>query len=220
MNNKLAILVKYELKRNFLYNRNWINNLLFLLLNMAIVPLTISPDIASLHQLFLPTAMTTILLGVVLISNNIFDEDIIDGTFDQYQAFGLPIFIIYLSKVIAIILEFIVIISIAFICASLFYIINFSLILKIWSVILLSLPLLVSVSIFGSLLTINLHNNTAVAILLVFPLLISGLIILSLALNTVLATESFFAASAYIEINFGITILSIPILCVLVSYLK
>ena len=164
--------------------------------------------------------MTTILLGVVLISNNIFDEDIIDGTFDQYQAFGLPMFVIYLSKVITTILEFIVIISIAFICASLFYIINFSLMFKIWSIILLSVPLLVSVSIFGALLTINLNNNTAVAILLVFPLLISALIILSLALNTVLLTESFFAASAYIEINFGITILSIPILCILVSYLK
>jgi heme exporter protein B len=220
MNNKLLALVKYELKKNFLYNRNWMNNLLFLLLNMAIVPLTISPDIELLHQLFLPTAMTSMLLGVVLISNNIFDEDIIDGTFDQYQAFGLPMFVIYLSKVIITILEFIVIISIALICASLFYIIDFYLMLKIWSVILFSAPLLVSISIFGALLTINLNNNTAVVILLVFPLLISVLIILSLALNAVLTTDSFLAASSYIEINFGITILSIPILCILVTYLK
>jgi len=98
--------------------------------------------------------------------------------------------------------------------------IEFSLIFKIWIAIIFAIPLLMSVSVFGAMLTINLKKNAAIAILLTFPLLISVLIMISLAVNQILITGILMTASAYIEINLGITILSIPILCMLTKYLR
>ena len=220
MRDKLAKLISFEFKKNFFYSKNWLSSLMFLLVNMAIIPLTITPSVELLHQLFLPSIMTSMLLGVVLISNHVFDEDAADGTLDQYQIFGVPVYIIYLSKVVSLTVEFILLISIALLCSSLFYMIEFSLIFKIWIAIIFAIPLLMSVSVFGAMLTINLKKNAAIAILLTFPLLISVLIMISLAVNQILITGILMTASAYIEINLGITILSIPILCMLTKYLR
>ncbi len=213
-------LVRFELKKSLFHSKTWLSSFMFLLVNMSIVPLTITPSVEMLHQFFLPSVITGMIFGIVLISNHVFDEDALDGSLEQYQLFGLPIYIIYLSKVIAVSIEFALIISVAFICASLLYAIELELIIKIWLVAILTIPLLVSVSIFGAMLTFNLKKNSAIAILLVFPLLMSVLILLSLAVDKILLTESFKNASAYIEINLGITILSIPILCLLVRYLR
>ncbi len=193
---------------------------MFLLINMAIIPFTITPSIDVLHQFFLSSVMTSMLLGIVLISNNIFDEDAMDGSLDQYQVFGVPIYIIYLSKVVSLSFEFILIISAAFACAAIFYTIEPALMIKIWLVSVLAVPLLMSISIFGAMLTINLKKTAAIAIFLVFPLLISALIMLSLAINKILITGDIIAARAYVEISFGVTILLVPVLSILVKYLR
>ena len=45
---------------------------------MAIFPFTISPNLDVLNQLFLSAIMTSMLLGIVLTTNHIFDEDASD----------------------------------------------------------------------------------------------------------------------------------------------
>ncbi len=193
---------------------------MFLLINMSIVPFTISANEAMVHQFFLANIITSMILCIVLMTNHTFDEDAIDGTLDQYHVFGLPIYVIYLSKVIAASVEFILIISAAFICAALLYDIDAKLILWIWICAALTTPLLLSVGVFGSMLTINLKKNSTISVLLVFPLLMSALILLCLAVNDILLTKNFEAAKSYVEINIGLTILLTPILSLLVKYLR
>ena len=220
INNQLSRLTLFELKKNLLHSKDWLSNFLFLLVNMAIVPFTINPTTETLHQFFLSVIMTSMLLGIVLITNHIFDEDSTDGSLDQYQIFGLPIYIIYLSKVISVSCEFALIMSFAFIGAALFYAIEMELIWKIWLVVILAIPLFASISVFGAMLTINLRKTSAIAILLIFPLLISALILLSLAIDKILVVNSLQAAFSYVEMNLGFTLLLTPLLCVLVKYLQ
>lgn len=215
----LSKLTLFELKKNILINRDWINNSIFLLINMVIFPFTVNPDLVEISQLFISVIMTSLLLGIVLITNHIFDEDITDGSFDQYLVFGAPMHKIYLSKVIAGSIEFALIITIILPFVTLFYAIEFVLIIKIWLLLLLSVPLLSSISIFGALLTMNFKRNTAISILLVFPLLVSVLIILSLSASAILFNSNFDLAMSYIEMNIGLTMLLIPALCWLSKYL-
>ena len=218
--NMLNKLIIFEFKRRLFYSRDWLSNALFLLINMAIFPFTISPDPTILNQLFLSVIMTSMLLGIVLITSHIFDEDAADGSLNQLIVFGVPIHIIYLCKVIAVSCEFAIIITLVFPCAALFYAINFNLILQIWLIMLLAIPLLTSISVFGAILTINLKKSSVISILLIFPLLISALISLSLATAKILATGHLLDSLPYLEIELGLTFLFIPILCWLTSFLR
>ena len=217
MANKLIKLSLFELKKNLVHGKSWLSNGLFLLVNMSIFPFTLNLAQDSFSQFFISSIMTSILLGIVLITNNIFDEDENDGSLDQYLVFGIEFYIIYLSKVITASIEFALIITITLPIMALFYSISFESIVQIWLIILLSIPLLSSISVFGALLTINLAKNSAIAILLIFPLLISILIILSLASGEILATSDFISGFSYIKINIGLTFLLIPPLCWLSS---
>jgi len=220
MNNKLYTLVLFQLKRNFLSGYDWLNNAIFLLINITLFAFTITPEPNILHQFFLSVIMTSILLLIVLMSNNVFDEDVHDGSLNQYLLFGVPMYLIYLSKVIAITFQFAFITLVVFPCIGLFYAIEFNILVKIWMIILLSIPLLASIGVFGGILTINLNKNSVISILLVFPLFISSLIILSLAISKVIATGDLNSAMSFIEMNLGFSFLLIPILSWLTGYFR
>jgi heme exporter protein B len=220
MLSKLIKLSAFELKKNLFHSIDWLSNGLFLLVNIVIFPFTVNPSSEILSQLFLSVIMTSMLLGIVLITNHIFDEDASDGSLDQYLIFGIPMHLIYLSKVIAISIEFMLMLTFIFPFTAIFYSIEFYIIIKIWLVMLLSVPLITSISIFGSMLTINLRKNSAISILLIFPLLISSLISLSLAAERILSSGILSASLPYIEMNLGLTIILIPALCWLSKYLQ
>ena len=221
MDNRLIKLSVFELKKNLFHSKAWISSAMFLLVNMSIFPFTMSHNYTdNLDQFFLSVIMTSILLGIVLITNHIFDEDAKDGSLDQYLVFGVAFRTIFLSKVISVSIEFILIISLILPIAGLFYAISFSLIWKICIAIILSVPLLSAISVFGAILTINLHKNSTITILIIFPLLISALIILSLATGKIIETSNFIASLPYLEMNLGLTLLLIPPLCWLAKHLK
>ena len=219
MKKALLKLSLFELKKSLFHDLNWLSNGLFLLVNLTMFPFTINPDPETLNQLCLSAIMTSMLLGIVLTTNHIFDEDIKDGSLDQYLTFGLATHIIYLSRVIAVSIEFILIIIIVLPCMSLLYAVPLNIILKITLMMILSTPLLTSSSIFGSMLTMNLRRNSAISILLIFPLLISALITLSLAADKILTTSLLNSSLIYIEINLGLSLLLIPILAWISNYL-
>lgn len=218
MTAKLIKLFSFELKRKLLNKTNWVSNCLFLLINVAIFPFTINPTKEILHQLFLSVIMTSIILVTVLINNNSFDEDAQDGSFDQYRIFGVSESTIYLSKVIVASIEFALIISITLPFFSIFYQIEPKVIFKIWASILLSAPLILSISIFGSFLTKNLSKNTSISILLSFPLLISSLINLSLSSEKIF--NGYDNHFTYTGINLGLSLVIMPMLYWLSKFLK
>lgn len=220
MSNKLITLSLFELKRFFFNNYKWFSNAMFLVISMCIFPFTVSPNYTNLSMLFLPVVITSLLLGVILITNNIFDEDIVDGVFDQLLTFKVSIRQIYLSKIIASSAEFLIITLIALPVSAALYNISFSLIMKIWFVVALSTPILASISIFGALLTINLNKNAAISILLVSPLLISVLILIGLSASQILKFSNLSDSFYYIEINIGLSMLFIPLLSWLVKFLQ
>ena len=215
MNNHLITLTLFELKKN-----KFLSNLFFLLINMVIIPFTIEPSVESLPNFFLSSIMSSILLASVLITHNIFDEDFADGSLNQYQVFGIPMHIIYLSKIIAVTLEFTIIICISFPIASLFYEIPIQPVLKLLLATITAIPLLMSISVFGALLTSNIEKNSVISILLIFPLMLSCLILLSLAGSQILNSNEFVSALPFIEINLGLTMLLLPALCLMTRFLK
>ena len=220
MANQLIELSLFELKKNLFHSKAWLSNAMFLLVNMSIFPFTMNLDSSDiLSQFFLSVIMTSMLLGIVLITSHIFDEDANDGSLDQYAIFGVKFYIVFLSKVIITSVEFVLIISVSLPLAALFYSVPFDIIWKIWLAIILSTPLLASISVFGAILTINFHKNSTVAILLTFPLLISALIILSLAAGRIIETSNFIEALPYLEMNLGLACLLIPPLCWLAKHL-
>lgn len=221
MISQLIHLSIFELKKNLIKSKSWLSNAMFLLVNISIFPFTMNLDSTNvLDQFFLSVIMTSMLLGIVLITSHIFDEDAKDGSLDQYLVFGVPFYVVFLSKMIMASIEFILIMTIILPIAALFYSIDFNIIWKIWLAIVLSIPLLSSISVFGAMLTINLHKNSAVAILLTFPLLVSTLIILSLSAGRIITTSNFIEALPYLEMNIGLTLLLIPPLCWLSKYLR
>ncbi len=129
MLNKLVKLSSFEVKKNLFHNIDWISSGLFLLINITIFPFTVNPNPEVLNQLFISVIMTSILLCLVLTAHHIFDEDVNDGSFNQYLVFGIPIHIIYLSKVIAVSIEFALIITIIFPFSVIFYAISFHIII-------------------------------------------------------------------------------------------
>ena len=220
MISKLLRLSSFELKRNLIHNKTWLSNSLFLFINMIVFPFTISTNQDSYSVYFLSSVITSTLLAIVLITNNVFDEDVKDGSLNQYIVFGVPFYVIYLSKVIAAIVEFALIICIVLPIMAIFYKVEFELIYQIIILVLLSIPLLSSVSIFGAMLTMNISRSSATAILLIFPLLISALIVLSLATTEIMNGSEFIIAFSYIKINIGLTLLLVPPLAWLSKYLK
>lgn len=221
MANQLIDLTLFELKKNLFHSKAWLSNAMFLLVNMSIFPFTMNLDSSDiLNQFFLSVIMTSMLLGIVLITSHIFDEDAHDGSLDQYATFGVKFYIVFLSKVIMAAIEFILIVSISLPLSALFYSVPFYIIWKIWLAIFLSTPLLSSISVFGAMLTINLHKNSTIAILITFPLLISALIILSLAAGKIIETANFMEALHYLEMNLGLTFLLVPPLCWLAKHLR
>jgi heme exporter protein B len=214
MSSKLGSVVLFELKRNIVYNKTWVSNAIFLIVNISIFPF-----LGYLNDFFLGALISSIILTVVLTTSNVFDEDMNDGSIEQYIVSGLSFYQIYLSKIIISCIEFILVISIALPLAGLFYSISLDILYKIWGVIVVFVPSLVTISVFGAMLTVNLRRNSIIAILLVFPLLISILILLSLATNSIVETVDFSKALVYIELNIGILFLLLPLMAWLSRHL-
>jgi heme exporter protein B len=180
----------------------------------------VNPSSEILNQLFLSVIMTSMLLGIVLLTQHVFDEDLKDGSIDQYLVFGTSMQKIYLSKVIAATIEFTIILALILPFTALFYSVSFDVVIKILLMMILSIPLISAISIFGSLLTMKLNKNSVLSIILVFPLLISALIICGLAAERIISTGAISSGLPYIEINIGLTIITIAILCWLSKYLN
>lgn len=217
---KITKLVTFELKRNFVCSKSWLGNCLFLLINIVIFPFTLNFAQDIIQQSFLSVILTSILLAVVLIGNHVFDEDHADGTLVQYRLFGLSLGEIFLSKVIVVCFELILVISLSFPLIGVLYSVNALILSKLWLLIIISTPILSAISVFASMLTINYKTNTSISIILVFPLMIALLILISLAGHNILITHSLFAAKKFIEIILGITFLLLPILFWLSGFLN
>lgn len=214
MSSKLVSVVLFELKRNIFYNKAWLSNSMFLIINISIFPF-----LGYLNEFFLGALISSIILAVVLTTSNVFDEDMNDGSIEQYIVSGLSCYQIYLSKVIISCIEFILVITLALPLVGIFYSIDFDNLYRIWSSIAMFVPTLVAISVFGAMLTVNLRKNGAVAILLAFPLLISVLILLSLATSVIIETSDFTEALTYIELNIGMLFILLPLMAWLSKYL-
>ncbi|MEK6733791.1 MAG: heme exporter protein CcmB [Pseudomonadota bacterium] len=219
MSSKLLSLSLYEIKRSLCYNMNWISAAIFLIINISLFPFTIDPRPELLHQLFLSVVITSILLGIVIMTNHIFEEDVSDGSLNQYIVFGIPMYQIFLAKLLAAVIEFSLVLSMVIPTASIFYYFTLSKSLKILLVIILSTPLFASISIFGSMIAVNLRKNIAFSLLLIFPLLISSLIIISLAAEKIILTDNFEEGFLYIQINIGMSLIIIPVICLISKYI-
>lgn len=218
MISKLLALSIFEIKRKLINEKAWLSSSLLILISISIFPLTLNPIEETLKSLFISVITTSMLLGIVLITLDIFSEDLKDGMIDQYIIFGARMPIIFLSKVIASSIEFILTISIIFPVAAILYSIPLSSIFKIWIIHICSIPLLSSITIFGSLLTMNLNKNTSISILVTFPLLISTLILLSLSSREILAGD-ISSGLLFLETFIGINFITLPIFCLLSSLL-
>ena len=220
MKAKFLTLLKFEIKNNLQSKSKIIFNAAFLLINLVLFPFILDPNLITLKSLFLPVLLVNLSLAGVIITQNIFYEDAHDGTVDLLSSHGIKIEQVFLAKLISYSLEFFILVSAIFPFAGVFYDIAIDDIFNLWLCIVPSIPVMIGISVFTSLLTLNLKNAYSLAIILTFPLLITILIFLSLACSFVLNSGLNDNSFSFIQINFGLSFLFIPLQYLLAKLLR
>lgn len=218
MSIKFLALLKFEIRNNLRSKSKIIFNSAFFLINLALFPFILDPNSASLRSLFLPVLLINLSLASVIITQNVFYDDDHDGTLDMLSSYGIKIEQVFLAKLISYSLEFFILLVTILPFAGIFYNLTIADILSLLACILSAVPIMIGVSIFTSLLTLNLKNAYILAIILTLPLLIAVLIFLSLACSSIFDGQLY--QNNFIQINFGLSLLFIPIEYLLVKFLK
>ncbi len=211
MTNKLIKLIKFELISKIFFKREWIYNSIFFLIFMVIFSFTHQFEEELKKQIYIAILISSMVLTVVLSTHHIFNEDNNLGMIDQLISCGVKFYQIYLCKIIVTSIEFILTLSFVIFISGIFYEIDFYTLYKLWIIITSSIPILCSISVFGSLLTIN-SNTSTISFIIIFPLFISSIIIMSLAAEVILNNEKFDSALNYIGIEAGLSLIIIPTL--------
>lgn len=217
---KLILLIKFELKKNLFHSNNWLMSLLFMLINVFIISFSSAKSLNEANYLFIPSIISSFLFGIVLLGNQIFEEDVVDGSFHQLIASGISSRMILISKSIALNLILNLLLIMLLCVASILFKVEILTAIKLWMVSIFFTPILSSLTVFSNMLTSCLQKNNLVSIILVFPFFISVLIIFSMAMNDVINIENLKGVFSYVMMSIGITAILIPIKCFLVKYLR
>ncbi len=220
MKTKFLTLLKFEIKNNLQSKSKIIFNASFLLINLVLFPFILDPNLVTLKSLFLPVLLINLSLAGVIITQNVFYEDAHDGTLDLLSSYGIKIEQVFLAKLISYSLEFFILVSVVLPFAGVFYDIAIDNIFKLWLCVVPSIPAMIGISVFTSLLTLNLKNAYTLAIILTFPLLVTILIFLSLACSFIFNFGLNDNSFSFVQINFGLSFLFIPLQYLLAKLLR
>ena len=182
-------MIKNPIKKELiLYFRN-LNNiflpLIFFFLIVSIFPLVLGPDKSLFNNIIPGVIWITAILTTLLSSNNFFRDDYSNGVIEMYLTSNAAVELILFLRIIACWLFTCLPIILFMPLVSILFTISFSDSLVILITLLVGTPILISIGIFGSALTLGLAKNNILTPIIVIPFYIPVLIFSASAIEAV-----------------------------------
>jgi heme exporter protein B len=167
-------LLKQDFKIAFTKKVSLINPLIFFLTIIFIFPFSVGPKPELLNKIIPAFILIGLLFAILITTNNLFEDDYRDGTFEQLILFGISPYTIIINKIfyswlittVPIILV-LPLVSLVFSISNLTYFII--------GIMLVSLSVCLF-NCFVAILTINLQKNFALASLIILPFMVPFII--------------------------------------------
>ena len=208
-------LIKKEL---IVYFRN-LNNiflpLIFFFLIISIFPLVLGPDKLLFDSIIPGMIWITAILTTLLSSNNFFRDDYSNGVIEMYLTSNKAVELILFLRIIACWLFTCLPIILFMPLVSLLFDIPFENSFVILITLLIGTPILISIGIFGSALTLGLAKNNILTPIIVIPFYIPVLIFSASAIDSV---SSGLPYDMQISILMALLFLILPIMPYLLKY--
>lgn len=208
-------LIKKEL---IVYFRN-LNNiflpLIFFFLIISIFPLVLGPDKLLFDSIIPGMIWITAILTTLLSSNNFFRDDYSNGIIEMYLTSNKAVELILFLRIIACWLFTCLPIILFMPLVSLLFDIPFENSFVILITLLIGTPILISIGIFGSALTLGLAKNNILTPIIVIPFYIPVLIFSASAIDSV---SSGLPYDMQISILIALLFLILPIMPYLLKY--
>ena len=211
----LKIIVQKELSVYFRNLNNIFLPLIFFFLIISIFPLVLGPEKKLFDKIIPGIIWITTILTTILTSNNFFKDDFNNGIIEIYLTSDSSIELILFLKIISswffTCLPIIVFIPLV----SLLFNISFDSALVILATLIIGTPVLISIGIFGSALTMGLSKNNILIPVIVVPFYIPVLIFSASAIEAVSIGLSY---EMQIYILLALLLLILPIMPYLLKY--
>ncbi len=211
----LKIIVQKELSVYFRNLNNIFLPLIFFFLIISIFPLVLGPEKKLFDKIIPGIIWITTILTTILTSNNFFKDDFNNGIIEIYLTSDSSIELILFLKIISswffTCLPIIVFIPLV----SLLFNISFDSALVILATLIIGTPVLISIGIFGSALTMGLSKNNILIPVIVVPFYIPVLIFSASAIEAVSIGLSY---EMQIYILLALLLLTLPIMPYLLKY--
>ena len=183
----INILIKKELIHYF---RNWNNiflPLIFFFLIISIFPLVLGPEKTLFNKIIPGVIWITAILTTLLTSNNFFKEDFNAGIIETYLTSDVSIEIVLFIRIIVCWIFTCLPIVIFIPIVSILFDITFQSSIVILLTLVIGTPILISIGIFGSALTLGLAKNNILTPVIIIPFYIPVLIFSASAIQSVSA---------------------------------
>jgi len=183
----INILIKKELSLYFRNLNNIFLPLIFFFLIISIFPLVLGPEKTLFNKIIPGVIWITAILTTLLTSNNFFKEDFNAGIIETYLTSDISIEIVLFIRIIACWIFTCLPIIIFIPIVSILFDITFQASIVILLTLFIGTPILISIGIFGSALTLGLAKNNILTPVIIIPFYIPVLIFSASAIQSVSA---------------------------------
>lgn len=183
----INILIKKELSLYFRNLNNIFLPLIFFFLIISIFPLVLGPEKTLFNKIIPGIIWITAILTTLLTSNNFFKEDFNAGIIETYLTSDISIEIVLFIRIIACWIFTCLPIIIFIPIVSILFDITFQSSIVILLTLVIGTPILISIGIFGSALTLGLAKNNILTPVIIIPFYIPVLIFSASAIQSVSA---------------------------------
>ena len=183
----INILIKKELSLYFRNLNNIFLPLIFFFLIISIFPLVLGPEKTLFNKIIPGVIWITAILTTLLTSNNFFKEDFNAGIIETYLTSDVSIEIVLFIRIIVCWMFTCLPIVIFIPIVSILFDITFQSSIVILLTLVIGTPILISIGIFGSALTLGLAKNNILTPVIIIPFYIPVLIFSASAIQSVSA---------------------------------
>ena len=183
----INILIKKELSLYFRNLNNIFLPLIFFFLIISIFPLVLGPEKTLFNKIIPGVIWITAILTTLLTSNNFFKEDFNAGIIETYLTSDVSIEIVLFIRIIVCWIFTCLPIVIFIPIVSILFDITFQSSIVILLTLVIGTPILISIGIFGSALTLGLAQNNILTPVSIIPFYIPVLIFSASAIQSVSA---------------------------------
>lgn len=183
----INILIKKELSLYFRNLNNIFLPLIFFFLIISIFPLVLGPEKTLFNKIIPGIIWITAILTTLLTSNNFFKEDFNAGIIETYLTSDVSIEIVLFIRIIVCWIFTCLPIVIFIPIVSILFDITFQSSIVILLTLVIGTPILISIGIFGSALTLGLAKNNILTPVIIIPFYIPVLIFSASAIQSVSA---------------------------------